>query len=63
MKKLKKLGKALTKAEQKTVSGGRPSLNCFRKQEGDSCTSTPGGVVGTCVYPHYTTDYLYCSYI
>jgi hypothetical protein len=61
MKNLMNLGKVLNKKEQTKINGGAPDRACFGQQEGDSCTIN--GYTGTCVYPWYTTDYLYCELI
>ncbi|QCE40404.1 hypothetical protein [Psychroserpens sp. NJDZ02] len=49
MKNLKKLGKTLTKAEQKTINGGRLSYS------GNGCTTDP-----TTSNPHPLSAYCEC---
>jgi hypothetical protein len=65
-KSILNLGKALNKAEQKQISGGVPSLSCYRKRVGDSCGSNGQGVcVDSNEYSGNNSgnSYLYCSMI
>jgi len=54
------LGKALNKAEQKSIYGGLPSLSCDGKRLGDSC-ATSSNPTAVCCSTTGSHPYLYCT--
>jgi len=50
------IGKELNKEEQKTINGGGPSLECFRRPVGTPC----GYDGGVCQYPAPYIPYKVC---